>query len=178
MLKFISCYSDGSFLDDQCDVIKISINHNNQPPQTTEAPFEVDWTPEENETSKVTFSATSEQFRGFMLDFRNCDGTFSLFAQDNNELICGDRVMIQSNNLKKTSVSGLWTPESARQCLFRAVFLKDYSTFWEKDFTVPSTTPLPTDSQTYSLSQTTGKKKLLYNVVIKGLVHFLIKISC
>ncbi|XP_048067175.1 uncharacterized protein LOC125280578 isoform X2 [Megalobrama amblycephala] len=157
MLKFISCYSDGSILDDQCGVIKINVNHFNIPPQTTEAPFEVDWTAEGNESRKVTLSATSDHFRGFMLDLRNCDGrfNFSLVAQDNNHLICGDRVMTQSNNLRKTSVSGLWTPESTRQCLFRAVFIKEFSMFWEKDFTVPSTTPPPTDSPTYSHSQST-----------------------
>lgn len=55
MLKFISCYSDGLLLDDQCGVIKINVNHNNIPPQTNEAPFEVDWTPEGNETSKGSF---------------------------------------------------------------------------------------------------------------------------
>lgn len=53
MLKFISCYSDGSLLEDQCHVA--NINHNLLP-QTNEAPFEVDWTPEGNETSKGSFS--------------------------------------------------------------------------------------------------------------------------
>lgn len=56
MLKFISCYSDGSLLDNQCGANNININHNNLPPQTSEAPFEVYWTPEENETSKGIFS--------------------------------------------------------------------------------------------------------------------------
>ncbi|XP_051759362.1 uncharacterized protein LOC127517566 isoform X2 [Ctenopharyngodon idella] len=154
MLKFISCYSNGLLLVDQCNVIKIDINHSGLPPQTSEAPFEVDWTPEGNETSKVTFSAKSDQFKGFMLDLRNCDGTLSLVTRD-SRLICGDRVMIQANNLWKTSVSGLWTPKSARQCLFRAVFIKEFFTFWEKDFTVPSTTPPPTASPTYSHAQTT-----------------------
>lgn len=56
MLKFISCYSDGSLLDDQCGIIKINVNHDNTPPQTTEAPFEVDWTAEGNESRKGSFS--------------------------------------------------------------------------------------------------------------------------
>ncbi|XP_065104095.2 ferric-chelate reductase 1-like [Paramisgurnus dabryanus] len=88
MVKFITCYSDGTLLADYCQ--GMNINHDGIAAQTTEAPFTV--TPEQRTFTDlevghdidVTLSGTAgNTFIGFMLEARKCEtcppaGTFSL----------------------------------------------------------------------------------------------------
>ncbi|XP_067270038.1 uncharacterized protein [Pseudorasbora parva] len=175
LLKFISCYSSGSFDGDQCR--EMNVSHGNYPPQNTEPPFNVH--PEnvtlnssEWQTSRinVVLSAKSSNFRGFMLDARTCDncdsvGTFTLVDPDNSLLICGNRVVVQPNNQRKTSISVFWTPEREGTFFFRAVFVELLSKFWLRQpiiLPVQSTTPPPAETTSAPTTQALTTKPTIF----------------
>ncbi|XP_051509747.1 putative ferric-chelate reductase 1 isoform X2 [Myxocyprinus asiaticus] len=171
MFQFITCYSDGSLLDDQCQ--GMNINHVDEsdveiPAQNTEAPFNV--IPEVQTFnysqigSTITVSLTaisSVSFNGFMLEARKCDscppaGTFSLVDSSSTLLICDSRAVSHTNNLDKRSITVQWVVPENGTFYFRAAFTKDYFTFWRrKPIILPTTAPTtvtttvkPTTSQT------------------------------
>ncbi|XP_056108358.1 uncharacterized protein LOC130086183 [Rhinichthys klamathensis goyatoka] len=167
MLRLISCYSDGSFLEEgQCqamNIIHLDRSGVQISAQNTEAPFKVEpenVTVSEGNTGRitVTLSGGSSQFEGFMLDSRECDncpsvGTFSLDDLDNSQLICGGSVVVHINNLKKNSIRVFWTHTAAasRLFFFRAAVVEDFFKFWRrKKINVPSTTPLPSETSAHT----------------------------
>ncbi|XDV49177.1 hypothetical protein PO909_018478 [Leuciscus waleckii] len=166
MLRFISCYSDGGLLEDQCqdmNIIHTDVNDVPLSPQATESPFKVEpenVTLKDSEWKNVTIDVTlsgSKEFRGFMLDSRKCDncmpvGTFSLEDPDNRLLlICGKRVVAHANNRRKSLIRVSWTPEAAGTFFFRAAVAEDFSMFWRrKRIDVPSTTPPPTETSAHT----------------------------
>ncbi|XP_077080539.1 uncharacterized protein LOC143732940 [Siphateles boraxobius] len=156
MLKFISCYSDGSLLEDQCQ----EMNIHDVPEQDTESPFKVE---PENVTltdsewnTPITVTLSGGSFMGFMLDSRECNncksvGTFSLEDNDNSLLICDASVVTHLNNLPKDLIRVFWTPKAAGLFFFRAAVVNDFNTFWRrKQIDVPSTTPLSSETSAHT----------------------------
>ncbi|XP_051950458.1 uncharacterized protein LOC127621062 isoform X2 [Xyrauchen texanus] len=156
MFPFISCYSDGSLLEDQCQEMNIihSDGSDEIPAQNTEAPFNI--TPEvqtfnySQMGSTITVSLTainSVSFIGFMLDARKCDscppaGTFSLVDLSSTLLICNSRAVSHTNNLDKTSITVKWVVPENGTFYFRGAFTKDFFTFWRrKPIILPTTAP-------------------------------------
>ncbi|KAK2898471.1 hypothetical protein Q8A67_009889 [Cirrhinus molitorella] len=162
MLKFITCYSDGSLLGSECKGLDISHGASSN----NDSPFKVH--PEErnvinkNESITVSLLADHEaQFRGFMLDVRRCEkcesaGMFSLIDPDNSVLICGGRVVTQPNNIRKKEVYVLWTPEETGLFFFRAVFVESYNTYWRRNL-IPTSPPAPTTKATSHITQANSR---------------------
>ncbi|XP_026098844.1 uncharacterized protein LOC113069926 isoform X3 [Carassius auratus] len=163
MLESITCYSDGSLLESQCQ--GMNIQHNGQPAQNTEAPFKIE--PEYIEVTDslrgrnitVSLSANPTRFRGFMLDARACDtcksaGKFNLINLQDSELICNGRVVAHNNNQKKTAVQVLWTPEETGLFFFRAAFVEIFGRFWLRKAIILTTTAPPSTESTSHSTQT------------------------
>ncbi|XP_052460440.1 uncharacterized protein LOC128018749 isoform X2 [Carassius gibelio] len=163
MLESITCYSDGSLLESQCQ--GMNFQHSGLPAQNTEAPFKIE--PEYIEVTDslwgrnitVSLSANPTQFRGFMLDARACDtcksaGKFNLINLQDSELICNGRVVAHNNNQKKTAVQVLWTPEETGLFFFRAAFVEIFGRFWLRKAIILTTTAPPSTESTSHSTQT------------------------
>ncbi|XP_073724390.1 putative ferric-chelate reductase 1 [Misgurnus anguillicaudatus] len=162
MVKFITCYSDGTLLTDECQ--GMNVNHDGIAAQTTESPFTV--TPEQktftdseigNEIN-VTLSGTAgNTFIGFMLEARKCEtcppaGTFSLTDPNTTVLLTCDgqngRAVSHADNLDKSSITVKWIVPEAGTFFFRAAVTQTYGAFWLRKAiilttTAPKTTPTP-----------------------------------
>ncbi|XP_058641759.1 uncharacterized protein LOC131546287 isoform X2 [Onychostoma macrolepis] len=158
MLKIISCYSGGAQLESECQ--EMNINHG-VPQQNTEAPYKIkpeyiNVTDSELGTNiTVTLLADPAHFRGFMLDARKSEkyksaGWFNLTDPVNNVLVCGDRAVAQRNNLRKTRVEVLWTPEETGVFFFRAAFVKQFNMIWPRKPILMSTAAPTTEATSHS----------------------------
>ncbi|XP_051524870.1 uncharacterized protein LOC127424097 isoform X39 [Myxocyprinus asiaticus] len=160
MLQFITCYSDGSILEDECS--GMNINHLDEndvkiPAQTTETPFKIipevqTFNNSEVETTiTVSLTAINSPFTGFLLEARKCDscppaGTFSLIDSSSSTLLTCDgqsgRAVSHINNLDKTSITVHWQVPESGTFYFRAAFTRDYFMFWQrKPIILPTTAP-------------------------------------
>ncbi|XP_051964358.1 uncharacterized protein LOC127630691 isoform X45 [Xyrauchen texanus] len=160
MLQFITCYSDGSLLEDECS--GMNINHVDEndvqiSPQTSETPFKVIpevqtfKNSEVDTTITVSLTTINSPFTGFLLEARKCDscppaGTFILTDSSSSTLLSCDgqsgRAVSHTNNLDKTSITVQWKVPENGTFYFRAAFTEDYFTFWQrKPIILPTTAP-------------------------------------
>ncbi|XP_073725182.1 uncharacterized protein [Misgurnus anguillicaudatus] len=159
MVKFITCYSDGTLLDTECQ--GMNVNHG-AAAQTTESPFTV--TPEQRtfidsevgHDFDVTLSGTAgNTFMGFMLEARKCEtcppaGTFGLTDPSKTVLLTCDgqngRAVSHADNLDKNNIAVKWRCPEAGTFFFRAAITKTYDVFWLRKSIIlttaaPRTTP-------------------------------------
>nr|XP_055024442.1 uncharacterized protein LOC129414412 isoform X2 [Misgurnus anguillicaudatus] len=191
MVKFITCYSDGTLLTDECQ--GMNINHDGTAAQTTESPFTV--TPEQRTFTDsevghdfdVTLSGTAgNKFMGFMLEARKCEtcppaGTFSLTDPSKTVLLTCDgqngRAVSHADNLDKNNIAVKWRCPEAGTFFFRAAITKTYDVFWLRKSIIlttaaPRTTPaaknitikstaIPTASTTKVITTVTAPRTTL-----------------
>ncbi|CAK6955373.1 cell wall integrity and stress response component 3-like isoform X2 [Scomber scombrus] len=158
-------------------------------PQTTPPPFEVRCERGENgePITVILQSKDNTKFRGFMLEARAQDkvddgspvGKFILADSSVRLLECNgsaDSAVTQKNNQAKSSIRVYWSAEGEDlDITFRATFVYDYETFWERvdiNSSTPSTTtsttmPTPTEpSTTTSTTMPTPKNSSLNSLYL------------
>ncbi|XP_073723458.1 ferric-chelate reductase 1-like [Misgurnus anguillicaudatus] len=149
VVKFITCYSDGSLLTEECQGMNI-VHYNNlkQIISYTDSacPFTV--TPDQmtfndlqvGHEINVTLSGTeTDTFMGFLLEARKCEdcppaGTFSLTDTSKTVLLTCDgqngRAVSHTDNLEKSSITVKWIVPEEGTFFFRAAVTKTFDTFW------------------------------------------------
>ncbi|XP_076009372.1 uncharacterized protein LOC143002876 isoform X2 [Genypterus blacodes] len=137
------------------------------PPQDSAPPFEVTCTPgQRGEPITVHLrSKSTQKFTGFLLEARVTEdgppvGQFTLLDVKTSKLLtCNDSpasAVSQKNSRGKTSLNVSWTGQEAEMgVIFRATFVENFVTFWERVIvTLPPLTTTTEPSTTASTPET------------------------
>ncbi|XP_076009373.1 uncharacterized protein LOC143002876 isoform X3 [Genypterus blacodes] len=139
------------------------------PPQDSAPPFEVTCTPgQRGEPITVHLrSKSTQKFTGFLLEARVTEdgppvGQFTLLDVKTSKLLtCNDSpasAVSQKNSRGKTSLNVSWTGQEAEMgVIFRATFVENFVTFWERVIvTLPPLTTTTEPSTTASTPETSS----------------------